>query len=158
MDDEVAPPRYVSQFGQLPECHSETEGITSLAWPDRFFPFLFVTTNKNGKKRSGHARLGNYSVSRASRTVLRYKRRSRQQACLSSVGGKTYSLLRDLLALDKPSTKTLDELFTALKTHYAPQPIVIAEHFYFHKRNQAANESIADYLAALCQLATHCLR
>ena len=32
----------------------------SLAWPDRFFPFLFVvsaTTNKNGKKRSGHARL-----------------------------------------------------------------------------------------------------
>ena len=34
--------------------------VSSLAWPDRFFPFLFVvaeTTNKNGKKRSGHARL-----------------------------------------------------------------------------------------------------
>ena len=36
--------------------------LASLAWPDRFFPFLFVvaekaTTNKNGKKRSGHARL-----------------------------------------------------------------------------------------------------
>ena len=33
---------------------------------------------------------------------------------------------------------------------------MIAERFYFHKRNQAANESIADYLAAFCQLATHC--
>ena len=75
---------------------------------------------------------------------------------LSSVGGKIYSLLRDLLALEKPSTKTLDELFTALKTHFTPQPIVIAKRFYFHKRNQAANESIADYLAALRQLATHC--
>ena len=29
-------------------------GGCSLAWPDRFFPFLFV----DGKKRSGHARLG----------------------------------------------------------------------------------------------------
>ena len=35
--------------------------LDSLAWPDRFLPFLFVvaffsaTTNKNGKKRSGHA-------------------------------------------------------------------------------------------------------
>ena len=128
MDDEVAPPRYMSQFRQLPECHSETEGIT--AYLERVELF-FATNNVAGNKRVS--------------------------IFLSSVGGKTYSLLRDLLALDKPSTKTLDELFTALKTHYAPQPIVIAERFYFHKRNQAANKSIADYLAALPQLATHCL-
>lgn len=76
---------------------------------------------------------------------------------LSSVGGKTYSLLWDLLAPNKPSAKSLDALFTALKTHYEPQPLVIAERFYFHKRNQAVNESIADYMAALCQLATHCV-
>ena len=31
--------------------------MPSLAWPDRFFPFLFVVANKNGKKRSGHAKL-----------------------------------------------------------------------------------------------------
>ena len=61
-----------------------------------------------------------------------------------------------MFAPDKPSTKSLDELFVALKTHYAPQPIVIAERFYFHKRNQTVNESIADYLAALRQLTTHC--
>ena len=29
----------------------------SLVWPDRFFPFFFVVAKKNGKKRSGHARL-----------------------------------------------------------------------------------------------------
>ena len=75
---------------------------------------------------------------------------------LSSVGGKTYSLLRDLLAPEKPSSKSLEVLFTTLKTHYEPQPVVIAERFYFHKRGQGANESIADYMAALRQLATHC--
>jgi len=35
---------------------------------------------------------------------------------LSSVEGKTYSLLQDLLAPDKPSDKLLDQLFIALKT------------------------------------------
>jgi len=75
---------------------------------------------------------------------------------LSSVGGKTYSLLRILLAPIKPSDKQLKDLFAALKTHYQPQPLIIAERFYFHKRNQAANESISEYLSALHQLATHC--
>ena len=72
------------------------------------------------------------------------------------MGGKTYSLLQNLLVPNKPWAKSLDELFVALKTHYAPQPIVIPERFDFHKRNQTVNESIADYLAALPQLATHC--
>ena len=76
---------------------------------------------------------------------------------LSSVGGKTYSLLQDLLAPDKPSAKSLDALFTALKTHYEPQPLVIAERFYFQKRNQAVNESIADYMEALRQLHALCV-
>ena len=35
------------------------EGPSSLAWPDRFFPFF---TKKNGKKRSGHARLSPEAV------------------------------------------------------------------------------------------------
>ena len=126
MDDE-ATPRFMSQFGKLPEYHSDTEGIAAyLERVELFFAANDVAENK------------------------------RVAIFLSSVGGKTYSLSRDLLAPDKPSTKSLDELFVALKTHYAPQPIVIAERFYFHKRNQTVNESIADYLAALRQLATHC--
>ena len=44
----------------LTEMFADATFLLSLAWPDRFFPFFFVfsaTTKKNGKKRSGHARL-----------------------------------------------------------------------------------------------------
>ena len=34
--------------------------------------------------------------------------------------------------------------------------MVIAERFYFHRRNQAVRESVAEYLAELRRLATHC--
>lgn len=33
---------------------------------------------------------------------------------------------------------------------------IIAERFHFYQRNQLAGESIADYVAALRKLATHC--
>ena len=39
---------------------------------------------------------------------------------------------------------------------FCPKPIVIAERFYFHNRNQRATESIADYMAELRRLAMHC--
>ena len=76
---------------------------------------------------------------------------------LSIVGGKIYSLLSELLsdhlAPDKPSSKT----FTgALQKHFEPKPVIIAERFQFHRRNQAANESVAEYEAELRRLATHC--
>ena len=75
---------------------------------------------------------------------------------LSVVGGKTFSLLRDLLAPDKPQDKTLAVLFETLKRHFKPKPLVIVERFYFHKRNQSPTESMAEYLAELRWLATHC--
>ena len=34
--------------------------------------------------------------------------------------------------------------------------MVIAERFHFHRRNQAAGESVVEYLAELRRLATHC--
>ena len=75
---------------------------------------------------------------------------------LSVVGGKTYSLLRDLTSPEKPQDKTLAQLSETLKSHFQPKPLVIAERFYFHRRNQNAAESIADYVAELRRLATHC--
>ena len=75
---------------------------------------------------------------------------------LSVVGGKTFSLLRDLLAPAKPQDQTLATLFETLKLHFEPKPLVIAERFYFHKRNQGTTESIAEYLAELRRLATNC--
>ena len=75
---------------------------------------------------------------------------------LSAIGVKTYSLLRNLVAPARPQDKTFEQLVEALKRHFEPQPAVIAERFHFHRRNQHAGESIAEYMAELRRLSTHC--
>jgi len=75
---------------------------------------------------------------------------------LSVIGGRNYTLLRNLLAPQKLSEKTLADLADALKKHFGPKRIVIAERFRFHRREQAAGETVADYEAELRRLAIHC--
>ena len=75
---------------------------------------------------------------------------------LTIVGSKTYNLLRDLLAPEKPSSRKYEELIEVLAKHYDPKPLVIAERFHFHKRDQKENESIADYCAALKKASERC--
>ena len=72
------------------------------------------------------------------------------------IGMTHYTLLRGLVSPAKPEEKTLDELMGLLKTHYDPEPIVIAERFRFYQRNQKQGESISDYLAELRKLASRC--
>ena len=55
---------------------------------------------------------------------------------LNAIGGSMYGVLRSLLALDSPMDKTLLEVTTRLCNHFEPKPSVIAERFFFHKRNQ----------------------
>ena len=45
---------------------------------------------------------------------------------------------------------------TALKSHFEPKLLIIAERFKFHQRGQAPGETVAEYVAELCRLATHC--
>ena len=61
-----------------------------------------------------------------------------------------------MVAPDRPKDKTYNELVTVLKQHFEPKPLVIAERFHFHRRAQAVGESIAEYLAELRRLSTHC--
>ena len=75
---------------------------------------------------------------------------------LSLIGGKTYALLRDLLAPEKPATKSFQQIVTTLQEHLSPKPLEIAERFRFYKRNQHEGESILSYVAELRKLATHC--
>lgn len=75
---------------------------------------------------------------------------------LSVIGSKHYSLLRNLLAPEKPSAASYDVLTAKLRDHFQSKKIVIAERFHFHRRNQAAGETIADYVAELRRLSTHC--
>ena len=62
-------------------------------------------------------------------------------AILSLIGNKTYGLLRNLCAPEKPASKSLKEIVEILQNHLSPKPLVIAEPFRFHKRNQLEGES-----------------
>ncbi len=75
---------------------------------------------------------------------------------LSLMGAKTYGLLRSLLTPEKPADKTFQEIVDILNEHLNPKPLVIAEKFRFHKRNQAKGESISEYIAELRRLSEHC--
>ena len=75
---------------------------------------------------------------------------------LSLVGGATYGLLRNLCSPAKPQDKSYTELTSLLTQHYEPEPLIIAERFHFHRRDQAADESISVYIAELRRLATTC--
>ena len=75
---------------------------------------------------------------------------------LTTIGSKTYNLLRDLLAPTKPSEVKFTELVKTLRDHYEPKPIVIAERFHFHKREQHEGEGVAEYSAALKKCSEHC--
>lgn len=75
---------------------------------------------------------------------------------LSVMGTKTYSLLCNLIAPDKPGEKTYQEIVMKLSEHYLPKPLIIAERFRFHKRNQQEGETVAQYVAVSKQLSEHC--
>lgn len=75
---------------------------------------------------------------------------------LTLVGSKTYSLLSGLIAPDKPSTKSYADLKAILRRHLKPKPLVIAERFKFHRRNQQENEGVTAYMAELRKLADKC--
>ena len=75
---------------------------------------------------------------------------------LSIIGKKTYSLVRDLMMPDVPSEKNLRDIIAVLKKHFHPTPSVIAERFQFHKRDQREGETVAEFVAELKRLSTHC--
>ena len=75
---------------------------------------------------------------------------------LTAIGATAYSVLHDLLAPTNPKSKSLEELVAALRQHYEPKPLVIAEWFHFYRRSQSPTESIAEYITELRKLATTC--
>ena len=75
---------------------------------------------------------------------------------LSCIGAKVYGVLRNVVSPEKPSEKSFDELTEALREHYSPKPLLIAERFKFHKRDQRVGERVTDYIIALKQLSNRC--
>lgn len=80
----------------------------------------------------------------------------RKVVLLSVMGAKTYNLLRSLTAPVKPAEKTFKEIVDVLQMHLNPKPLIIAERFRFHKRNQQKTESVSEYMAEFRKLAEHC--
>ncbi|PFX12147.1 Retrovirus-related Pol polyprotein from transposon 17.6 [Stylophora pistillata] len=75
---------------------------------------------------------------------------------LSLMGNKTYGLLRNLSAPEKPSSLSFKTIVETLQKHLSPKPLLIAERFRFHKRNQLEGETVSTYIAELKKLTLYC--
>ena len=75
---------------------------------------------------------------------------------LSAIGAKTYALLWSLVTPAAPKDKSFKDISDALKEHFEPKPIKAAERYYFRCRLHAPGESIAEFVAELRRLSTHC--
>ncbi|KAJ8043933.1 hypothetical protein HOLleu_11258 [Holothuria leucospilota] len=75
---------------------------------------------------------------------------------ITVIGQTTYQLLRNLFEPDKPSNLTFTQLKGKLNDYFTPKPLIIAEHFCFHKRDQRSDETIAAYPVELKKLASKC--
>lgn len=75
---------------------------------------------------------------------------------LSAIGGRAYAFLRSLTAPVKPADVSFDNIVKKMQDILAPKPLLIAERFRLHKRNQNEGESIAAYIAELKKLSVHC--
>ncbi len=67
-----------------------------------------------------------------------------------------YPVIRDLVSPESPMDKTLVEIVAALKQHYEPVTLVIAERFNFHHRSQQQGESVSEVSAELKRLSLNC--
>ena len=82
--------------------------------------------------------------------------RKNTHVLLSVVGGSTYWLLCNLVVPARPKDKSFTEIVEVLKAHFEPKPIVVAEWYRFHRREQAPGESVTEYAVELCRLVSTC--
>ena len=64
---------------------------------------------------------------------------------LVSMGASVYGIARDLASPRVPNNLTYTQLKILLEGHFKPTPLIIAERFKFHRRDQKPQESVSDY-------------
>ena len=80
----------------------------------------------------------------------------RRAILLSSCGGATHQLIRNLVAPDKPTDKNYAEIVAVVKAHHQPRPSTIVQRFHFHTRTQKPSESVGDFITQLRKLSEYC--
>ena len=75
---------------------------------------------------------------------------------LSGCGAATYQLIWNLVAPEKPTDKTFQQLVTLVQEHHQLPPSVIVQRFNFHSRPCQQGESVSAYVAELRKLSEYC--
>ena len=75
---------------------------------------------------------------------------------LSSCGVTTYTIIRNLLVPDLPSTKSFDQIVAAAGKYFNPKPSSIVQRFRFNFHSRKEGKSVADFVVELRQLSKHC--
>ena len=75
---------------------------------------------------------------------------------LTIIRAKTYGILKSLTSPALPKEKSLGDLQEALKAHFNPKQLVIAEHFWLCQRSYAESESVAKFAANPLHLTIQC--
>ncbi|KFD62903.1 hypothetical protein M514_24943 [Trichuris suis] len=75
---------------------------------------------------------------------------------LSVCGNSTYALIQSVIRPKLPNELSYEQITTAMKQYFNPEPSEIVERFRFYKRDQRPNESISDFVAELRRLSEHC--
>lgn len=75
---------------------------------------------------------------------------------LTVMGEKSLSLVRNHFSPDSPSEKSFGEIVNVLKSSFKLNPQLIVKRFCFSGRQQAADETVAEFAAELRTLSEHC--
>ena len=80
----------------------------------------------------------------------------KRDVLLSVCGAKTYHILRDLLAPEKPKSCSYADIVKRLADHFNPKQGVAVKRYQFNSRSRQPGESISKYVAELRHLAIGC--
>lgn len=82
---------------------------------------------------------------------------ARQRAIFFSIcGAQLFDLAKTLCAPAELKSENLEAIWLKLDAHFAPAPPQIAKQMLFERRNQAENETAAQYVDKLRELAESC--
>ena len=96
---------------------------------------------------------------RAPNVRKRDRHKRRKETCVSVSGNCGEQHLRfaeESGGPENPAEYKFKELVDVLQRHFEPAPLIIAERFHCHKRDQHEGEGVADYAAVLKQYAERC--